>query len=148
MHKIPDLTLMATRSDSYIISGVSCTSFTSTTKNRDSLSYNIPFFQNGNNGNNNGNNVSFSGASNKRPSFTWIQYQSPKKGLLTTLTILGSFCGCWLPFAAIILLSAFNVHVQIPIWVSNQTNLRNKSYGLGRAHTHTHTHTMYYAIHF
>ena len=33
----------------------------------------------------------------KRPSFTWIQYQSPRKGFLTILIVVGSFFLQWLP---------------------------------------------------
>ena len=43
-----------------------------------------------------GNSVSSTSAS-KRPSFTWIQYQSPRKGFLTILVVVGSFFLQWIP---------------------------------------------------
>ncbi len=43
----------------------------------------------------------------KRPSFLWLQYQSPRKGVLTILAIVGSFYLTWVPTTASALIDAF-----------------------------------------
>ena len=55
----------------------------------------------------------FPSSGSKRPSLTWIPYQSPRKGLLTTLAILGTFVLSWLPFASVALATAFEFNTAL-----------------------------------
>ena len=57
-----------------------------------------------------------SSLSSKRPSFTWIQYQSPKKGFLTIVAVVGSFLGSWLPWGTVTALEVFGRDSQVPLW--------------------------------
>jgi hypothetical protein len=43
----------------------------------------------------------------KRPSFLWLQYQSPRKGVLTIFAIVGSFYLTWTPTVARAVMDAF-----------------------------------------
>lgn len=52
----------------------------------------------------------------KRPSFTWIQYQSPKKGFLTIFTVVGSFTLAWIPHGIKIAFQAVTLEQKLPIW--------------------------------
>ena len=51
-----------------------------------------------------------SSLSTKRPSFTWMPYQSPRKGLLTVLILLGSFSITFLPNSAHSIMAALGFH--------------------------------------
>ncbi len=52
----------------------------------------------------------------KRPSFTWLQYQSPRKGLLTVLVLFGSHLATWMPFTVGATLQAVGLGALVPSW--------------------------------
>ncbi len=52
----------------------------------------------------------------KRPSFTWIQYQSPRKGLMTVLVLFGSHLLTWTPFAVRATMQALRMGGTLPPW--------------------------------
>jgi hypothetical protein len=54
--------------------------------------------------------------SSKRPSFSWLQTQSPRKGLVTILVLFGSHVTTWAPFAARVTAEAVGHGDKVPEW--------------------------------